>query len=80
MNHTPIRQINFHAISKKNVLIQNALISNGIINFEDLVNYSEKDVFKFPYIGVMCINAIKETMKKNKLNFKATCSLCGKEK
>jgi DNA-directed RNA polymerase alpha subunit len=80
MNHTPIRKIKFHSISKKNVLIQNALLSNGIIYFEDLVNYAEKDVLKFSYIGVMCINAIKETMKKNKLNFKSTCSLCGKER
>tara|TARA_B100001059_G_scaffold197608_1_gene203122 strand:- start:748 stop:990 length:243 start_codon:yes stop_codon:yes gene_type:complete len=80
MNNTPIREINFHAISRKNALIQNGLLYGGISYFEDLSNYSEKDILKFPNIGAMCINAIKDTMEKNNLNFKEICPHCGKEK
>ena len=80
MNHTSIREIKFHSISKKNVRIQNGLLSGGISYFENLSNYSERDILKFPNIGAMCINAIKDTMKKNNLNFKEICPHCGKEK
>lgn len=80
MSHIPIRKIKFHNISRKNVRIQNGLLSGGISYFGDLVNYSEKDILEFPNIGVMCINAIKDTMKKNNLNFiKEICPHCGKE-
>tara|TARA_R100001244_G_scaffold35199_1_gene32311 strand:+ start:369 stop:611 length:243 start_codon:yes stop_codon:yes gene_type:complete len=80
MSHIPIRKIKFHNISRKNVLIQNGLLSGGIDYFENLANYSEKDILGFPHIGAMCINAIKDTMKKNNLNFKNICPHCGKEK